>query len=552
MISENKKCLYCVHEKSEVRTVKIRRFLCVFYVFLFAFSIIGMRLFVLASNTEYKKAAYNQQSRYVELENGRGNFYDCNFIQLTSSTYNKVGLIAPTQESYRTLFSSIQETDKEEFYQSIQKSVPFLLELPYNTNFESYTFLQTQRYLTQPIANQLIGYIDEEGNGVAGLEKAFDEVLQGGANEKQIYSALSATGEFISTVEPYVAYEGGTNTGVMLTIDAAIQRICESIALQHMDKGAIVVMDTETGEIKAAVSMPQYNPSNVYESLNSEDSPFLNRVISSYNVGSVFKPLIAAVAIESGYDISEEYYCTGSINVAGHTYRCAHGIGHGETTLEHALSVSCNTYFVNLGLQLSPKLIEKYMQNIGFGESTLIANSLQTARGNIPTAAELENLGARASISFGQGTLTASPLQVTAFFNAIANGGIYISPTFVKGYVDEIDLELTESLYNPVIREWIDESTAVLLQDMLINAVETGLGQSAKPTVGGSGGKTGTAQTGRYLEDGIEITEAWFAGFYPASEPQYTITVLLDSSNKSSEQASLIYKEIANALSFLA
>ncbi len=531
--------------------MRVRRFLSVFYVFLFTFSIIGMRLFVLASNSEYKQAAFNQQSRYVELEQGRGNFYDCNFMQLTSSTYNEVSLIAPTEESYRTLFSSIHENDKEEFYKSIQKSIPFLMELPYNTNFESHTFLQTQRYLTQPLANQLIGYIDEDGNGVAGLEKAFNEVLQDGANEKQIYSALSSTGEFISTVQPYIEYEGGTYTGVMLTIDAAIQRICESIALQNMEQGAIVVMDTKTGEVKASVSMPQYNPSNVYESLNSEGSPFLNRVISSYNVGSVFKPLIAAAAIESGYDIHEEYYCTGAINVAGHTYRCAHGIGHEQTTLEHALAVSCNTYFVNLGLQLSPEILESYMQNAGFGESMLIANSLQTARGNIPTANELENLGARASISFGQGTLTATPLQVTAFFNAIANDGIYISPSFVKGYVNEIDKEITTNLQAPVIRRWIDEQTAVLLQDMLILAVENGIGQSAKPTVGGSGGKTGTAQTGRYLEDGTEITEAWFAGFYPAIEPEYTITVMLDSSDKSSENASLIYKEIANALSFL-
>ncbi len=531
--------------------MRMKRMLCLFYMFLFAFSIIGVRLYVLANNTEYKQAAFNQQSRYVEFEEGRGNFYDCNFVQLTGVAYNNVGLVAPTQESYRTLFNSIMEKDKEEFYQSIQKSIPFLMELPANADFDSQMFLQTQRYLTMPIANQLIGYINEEGNGVAGLERAFDDILVDSGNEKQIYSALSASGEFINTVEPYVVYEGGTYTGVMLAIDAAIQRICESIALQYIEKGAIVVMDVQTGEVKASVSMPQYNPSNVYDSINKQGSPFLNRVINSYNVGSVFKPLIAAAAIESGYDISEEYYCTGFIDVAGHRYRCAHGIGHGATTLEYALAESCNTYFVNLGLQLSPELIEEYMQNVGFGESQIIANSLQTARGNIPSAAELENLGELASISFGQGTLTASPLQVTAFFNAIANDGMYISPTFVKGYVNEIDKEITENLYNPVIRRWIDESTAVLLQDMLVNVVENGLGQSAKPTVGETGGKTGTAQTGRYLEDGTEITEAWFSGFYPAQEPKYTITVLLDSSDKSSEEAGIIYKEIVNAISFL-
>ncbi len=530
--------------------MKTKRFFTVYFIFLLFFCIVGMRLYVLACNTEYKQTAFNIQSRYVEYENGRGNFYDKELRQLTSVSYNNVGLVAPTDESYRILFDYIKEQDKEEFYQSIQKSMPFLMDLPPTTEFEGQIFLQTQRYLTKPIATQLIGYCDENSNGISGLENAFNDVLINATNEKQIYCAVSATGEFINTVEPYIMYEGGTNTGIMLTIDSAIQRICESIAQEYMQQGAIVVMDTTTGKILASVSMPTFNPSNVYESLNEDNSPFLNRVISSYNVGSVFKPLIAAVFLENGVDINEEYYCNGSIEVAGHRYRCANEKGHGEIDLNEALAVSCNSYFVNLGLQLDTKDIEKYMQNVGFGESVVIAEGFNTATGNIPTAKELENLGALASLSFGQGTLTATPLQVTAFINAIANDGIYISPSFVEGYIDEIDKTMTQSLYNPIVRRWIDESTAIQLQEMLIFAVDNGLGITAKPTIGGTGGKTGTAQTGRMLLDGTEITEAWFSGFYPAIEPKYTITVLLDSGNNSSEDASIIYKEIANALSF--
>ncbi len=515
-----------------------------------AFCVVGMKIYTLSFNEAYKEAAFNQQSRYVEFEQGRGNFYDSEFRQLTGVTYNNVGLVAPTEESYRTLFNSIQDEDKEEFYHSIQQSMPFLMDLPYSTDFDSYVYLQSQRYLTQPIATQLIGYIDEDGNGVAGFEKAFDDVLKTGGNAEQLYCAVSATGEFINTVEPYTVYDGGTNTGVMLTIDSTVQRICESIALEYMEKGAIVVMETQTGRIKASVSMPQYDPSNITESLNDEDSPFLNRVISSYNVGSVFKPLIAAVAIETNYPVDEVYYCDGSIEISGHTYSCAYGKGHGEVTLQEALAESCNTYFVNMGLELDVYEIEDAMQTVGFGESLVIANTIQTSRGHIPTAEELNNLGEMAGISFGQGTLTASPLQVTAFFNAIANDGVYISPSLVEGYVDELDLTLKESFYEPIVRRWIDESTAKTLQEMLIYSVDEGIGASAKPAIGGTGGKTGTAQTGRYLETGQEITEAWFVGFYPQENPKYTITVLLDSSDKSSEDASLIYKEIANAVSF--
>ena len=83
---------------------------------------------------------------------------------------------------------------------------------------------------------------------------------------------------------------------------------------------------------------------------------------------------------------------------------------------------------------------------------------------------------------------------------------------------------------------------------MLISVVENGLGQPAKPLHGGAGGKTGTAQTGRFQENGAEIMDAWFAGFYPAEEPQYTIAVLLDSGTHSSDDAAEIFAKVTTDL----
>ncbi len=524
-----------------------KRFCVLFFISLSVFSILGLRLSVLSKNVYFASSTQNQSGHYVEIEDGRGNFYDCEFTQLTGSTYSSYGLVAPTEESYRTLFEMVSDEDKNSFYENIQKSTPFLVEMS-GSDLDNYpVYMLSDRYLPSAIAPHLIGYVNETG-GVSGLEAAYNDMLEEGATKEQIYCAVNASGTFIDVDENYITQQPGTGFGVMLTIDAAIQRMCEVVAQENITQGAIVVMETNTGKIKAAVSMPTFDPNNLQASLNEEGSPFTNRVISSYNVGSVFKPLLAAIALENGYDKEQEYTCTGSIEIGGHTYNCAHSIGHGEINMSTALEESCNTYFIDLGLKLGPQLLFDAMEEVGFGQSTVVGESLVTAKGNIPTEQELENLGELATLSFGQGKLTATPLQITAYFNAIANNGVYISPTIVQAYVDEYNLEVTQNMYNPVVRQWISPESSNTMQLMLINTVNMGLGVPAKPNLGGAGGKTGTAQTGRYNEDGQEITDAWFVGFYPAYDPQYTVTVMLDSETNTSEQASEIFAEVVNLL----
>ncbi|MEG2931096.1 MAG: penicillin-binding protein 2, partial [Ruthenibacterium sp.] len=481
---------------------------------------------------------------------GRGNFYDCQFRKLTGVTSSSYALVAPSTESYRALFDTVPETSRAFLYENIQKSTPFLMALPEKTAEDCQVFLRANRYMTAPFAPQLIGYCDSTGKGKAGLERACDALLQHGSTKQRLYCAVDARGNLINSEKPCLVAEQGTGNGVMLTLDAALQRLCEAAAHDTMDKGAVIVMETDTGRVRASVSLPDYDPSHVAESLSTQGAPFVNRCISSYNVGSVFKPLLAAVALESGFDTGAVYVCDGSITVADHTYRCAYGRGHGEVNLEQALAQSCNCYFVQMGLALGGEALVREMQQVGFGESIPLAGDLHTVRGNIPTVDELQNLGALASISFGQGTLTASPIQVAAFFNTIANDGVYLSPSFVEGYVDEYSETVIQSLYAPVMRRCMQPETADTLRRMLINVVENGLGQTARPKRGSAGGKTGTAQTGRYTEDGEEIMDAWFAGFYPADKPEYTIVVLMDSGTHDSDDACTVFARVADALAY--
>ena len=361
---------------------------------------------------------------------------------------------------------------------------------------------------------------------------------------------MDAYGGWIDSDAPRVAELSGTGAGVMLTLDSRIQRTCEAIGMEMVDKGCILVMETATGRIRASVSLPLYDPEDVAASIARQDTSLVNRTVNAYNVGSVFKPLLAAAALEQGIPAEETYECAGAIEVGGHIYRCAYGRGHGTVDMRTALSQSCNCYFVWLGLQLGARTVHDTAEAAGFGQSQQVAASMRTVSGNLPGIEQLTDRGQLASVSFGQGALTATPVQVAAMMNLFAGEGQYLEPSFVEGIVNEYEQTIAQSLYRPVQRQVFSPQTAQTVREMLVGVVEEGLGCKAAPRTGGAGGKTGTAQTGRYDEDGEEIMDAWFAGFYPANEPVYTIVVLLDSGTHSSDDAAAVFAQVADSLSF--
>ena len=138
-------------------------------------------------------------------------------------------------------------------------------------------------------------------------------------------------------------------------------------------------------------------------------------------------------------------------------------------------------------------------EDFGFGDAVYLAGGLQSAAGNLPNAQRLQDLGQLAGVSFGQGELLATPVQVAGAFNAIAAKGVWRTPSFLEAVIDEDSGETVQSLYAPESRRVMSEENAVLLQEMLASVVERGLGKDAQPLHGSAAGKTGTAQTGTCL-----------------------------------------------------
>ena len=309
--------------------------------------------------------------------------------------------------------------------------------------------------------------------------------------------------------------------GVRLTLSRSVQRAAEAVAAQTMTTGCILVLDVPTAALRACVSVPGFDPADPAASLEAPDSPFLNRALQAYAVGSVFKPVLAAAALEAG--LAPEYDCNGAVVVDGQIFRCAGGVPHGEVDLSAALAKSCNGYFIRLGQQLGAQALLQQAQALGFGRSIGLAEGLTAQSGALPGAEELAQSGQLANFSFGQGSLLATPLQVAAMMNTIANGGVYRAPCLLDCALDETSGEELSAFARPQAERVLTEQTAAALRTMLEQTVAEGTAQDASGLPGGAAGKTGTAQNPHGPDHSV------FMGFAPMNNPKIAICVFVET-----------------------
>ena len=509
--------------------------------------IVLCRTYWVGQQTAYAASAGGQSVQKLTLPRARGDFYDRTGRRLTGLSRQYYALCLPGDAGYTALFPYVLYEDQGLLYERRNLASPFLIKVDRDLTAQGITTCAVPQHCSGSTAAHLLGYLDGEGRGVSGLEKAYDDLLAASGDVRTVTCFMTAQGRLLTDTNPLVTVETpGTGQGVRLTLDADLQRACEGLAALYLPRGCIVVMDTATGEVLASVSTPSFDPLNIAASIAANDTSLLNRPLRAFSAGSVFKVVLAAAAYESGLDWYT-HDCTGEIEVAGQTYRCALGRAHGTVNLRGALEQSCNTYFIELGRLLGAQRIRQMAEKLGFGTATQIAPGLQGAAGTLPDAAALENPGELATFSFGQGALTVTPLQITAMMNTVADGGQYKAPSFVQG-ITAADGTLTETYPPADNRTVFDAATARVLRSMLASVVSDGIGSEAQPKTGTAGGKTGTAQTGQYDEDGEELLNYWFSGFYPADEPKYTITVLQDGILKPETSSAAIFAKVTELL----
>ena len=336
---------------------------------------------------------------------------------------------------------------------------------------------------------------------------------------------------------------GNPGGGIVTALNARVQRIAET-ALQaaKTQKGAAVVLDVHSGDILACASLPVYNPDELAQALQSEDAPFINRALSAYSVGSVFKLVTAAAALERDLPVSYLYECTGSYTLYGQRFRCHKLSGHGLLDMQQAMTVSCNPYFISLSELLSAEVLHDTAAALGFGHPLTLAPGMQSDSGTLPDVSALSVPAEKANFAFGQGKLTASPMQIAAMTACIANGGIYSEPRLLLGKTSD---GKTVSDPEPAVqRRVLSSETAAALQKMMIAVLRDSEHSNAVPCNIYAAGKTSTAQTGRTGADGEELCHAWMTGFFPAYAPKYAVTVLIEDGGSGNDAAAPVFRRI--------
>lgn len=394
------------------------------------------------------------------------------------------------------------------------------------------------------LAAHVVGYVNQDNLGQAGLEYAYDEKIRGQAGLVHVqYDARRRSYQTTVNREPV---PGGT---LELTLDARIQHIAEQELAKGVTEtkaraGTAIVMDPHTGEILALASYPTFNPNRIGASGVDERR---NRAIQDvYEPGSTFKIITAAAALEEGIVKPYELIDTnpGWIKFPGRKAITENnGHNYGVLTFAESLVKSSNVAAIKVGLRMGVPLMSRYVHRFGFAQR--IAPDFPGQSRGIWNS-NLNDSGL-ASVSMGY-QIAVTPMQMVTAVSAVANGGLLMEPRVVRALERD---GVREVVAPKVIRRVIEPVTAATLRTILREVVEKGTARSARIDGYPAAGKTGTARkvapTGGY-----SYTDyfASFVGFVPADEPELTILVVVDSPRTSiygGTVAAPIFRRIAEA-----
>lgn len=517
-----------------------KRALICFVGILTAMLVCSARVVTVATDSGLFEAAARQSTKRVDVALSRGEIVDCNGEPLTGQAYKTITVVLPYDSAAIPLGEMLSGDKLSDGLNMLRQgqAVTVWGKSP-KTVGGWYTFSVPVRYSGS--LTHALGYINGEGHGVTGIEKYFDDVLYSDEKFSLSYTTDSR-GRMLKGLD-FTVTEPSSQGKVTLTVDGKIQSITEQ-AMTDVERGAAVVIEAETGKIKALCSVPDFDPEDVAKYLDDPSSPLINRAVCPYNVGSVFKPCLAVAAVESGLE-DYRHICTGSVTVGDVTFKCHKSSGHGELGLKEALAESCNTYFYTLAEKLGAEKVYETAKIFRFGQPLDCNGGLQSASGSLPTLEKLSILPAELSnFSIGQGDLMLSPIAISGMYCAIANGGEYRLPYLVESVEGSDGKEIFQPSLPTVA---FKKSTSDTLKEYLKNVLQNGTGGAAYSDGISAGGKTGTAQTG-WKENGRSILNGWFCGFYEGKTADYVIVIVKEDVKSGSADCAPIFKNITENL----
>jgi peptidoglycan glycosyltransferase/penicillin-binding protein 2 len=394
------------------------------------------------------------------------------------------------------------------------------------------------------LAWHLLGHVNR-GQGFSGLEYLYDSILHQQDANTAIFTINDGWHRAIPGLGLRTQSTRNKST-VILTLDRRIQQIIEGVMDQEHIKGAVVILDAGSGDILAMASRPLVDLNNLSASITDTDSPFLNRAISAYHPGSIFKLVILAAGLDSGQlNTDDQWNDSGYFEAGSRKWYCTTSarLGHGRLTLTEALAYSCNPIFIEAMIKLGPGLVLGYADKFGLGQPCNIGLR-DECWGEISSELDL-TVGEQANIALGEGNIYTTPLQIASVVQTIANGGVRKIPRLVAGYINQAGVIRSLPIH-PGTRV-IRPETARQIQKMMAEVVAIGTGSGARIPGTGVAGKTGTAQSGNEPDS---PEHAWFTGFTPLDHPRYVAVIFCEQGISGGKTAAPIFKEIMEQVLF--
>lgn len=521
----------------------LRSIVC-FFIIMSMFLSCVLRVAVITMG-DYGELCQNQREYSVSVSLKRGTIYDTNMMPLTNTSKKIIAAISPVDSAFLVIEDLLSGEELLRVKGELEQGAGAVCEVEKRIECEGISYTEIYDVASREnIALHTLGYTDSAGFGISGIQSAYNHILYSENLVEAIFE-LAGDGSVLKGIKPtFKNASKARENAVVTTLDYQIQTAAEQAA-EGLQKGAVVVCEAESGKIRAMLSRPDFDINNITAALNSSDAPLLNRALSSFSVGSVFKPCVAAAALENG--ISDfTHNCTGSTHIIDRDFKCHYRAGHGVVNMKKAVAHSCNTFFYNFAMLIGAKPIYKMASTLNFGHSLNIAQNIKTSSGNLTEISNLSNFAYLANLSIGQGDLSLSPVSLMTLYLAIAGDGSYYVPSLIEktvtnGKEEQYDIGAKTKVFS--------KSTARTLKNALFAVVEEGTGTAAKPQNVSAAGKTATAQTGRYDQKGREITNSWFCGFFPAENPKYVAVIL--SEGESSVPTTQIFARLADNMAAL-
>jgi penicillin-binding protein 2 len=541
------------------------------YYFIRRLYIFGLTILVIAlfysqiiRGNYYLERAKNNYVRVIPLRSKRGTIYDRNGLPLAydNASFNIAVIPCQIKNKKDSLFRELAAAlgsdiniilrnysrelinyfspidvainiDKSKAFQIQEKFKDVLIDpqprryYPYPREF-SHILGYVKRQDSFYESFKKYGYAPSEYAGVTGIEQYYDSYLKGEDGGNLI--EINARGQVVGFLGEQKAHKG---QDIYLTIDARWQKIVFDELGGRI--GAVIIMDSQSGEIIAMVSSPAFDPNQFLKGkglaeMRDERHPLLNRAIqSACQMGSTIKPIIALAALqEKKITPASTFICNGTMNLGRASFHCLHT--HGAQDLYQGIAHSCNIYFYNVALRLGPDNITKWAKRFRLDAVTDIDLPYE-GKGFMPTVEWKERVlkskwfdGDTCNLAIGQGSSQVTPLENLLAMNVFATSGYLVRPHLFKKVED------TDSGFGE--RNYLGADIAN------IDIVKTGL----RDVVEGEGGtahilkelnlkiagKTGTAQVGPG-----KSPHGWFLGFFPYDNPRYTFCVFLEHGQSS-------------------